>query len=275
MEKEKMEKNNCVDEQKAGSGQKIIEVRSITLGDGVPKICIPVTAHDERELRTQIEKILEAPCDMVEWRADFFEDYRTPGWLPEMLGILRNALGEIPLLFTFRTKAEGGEREVTLEEYEQINLEAASTGIPDLLDLELNRGERFFCDIIRKLHASGTKVIGSFHDFDQTPGKEGIIEILCTMQKCGADITKAAVMPRKEEDVLVLLEASLEMKRYKSDRPFITMSMGSLGAVSRLAGSLTGSALTFATAGRASAPGQMEAELLARLLPSMIVEKSR
>jgi 3-dehydroquinate dehydratase-1 len=89
------------------------------------------------------------------------------------------------------------------------------------------------------------------------------------MQDCGADITKAAVMPQNEQDVLEVLKATLAMKQQYADRPFITMSMGRLGAITRLAGGLTGSALTFATAGRASAPGQLEAQALSALLPNL------
>ena len=89
------------------------------------------------------------------------------------------------------------------------------------------------------------------------------------MQKCGVDITKAAVMPKSEADVLTLLGASVEMKQNYADRPFITMSMGRLGAVSRLAGSLTGSAVTFATAGQASAPGQLAAAQIAGVLAQL------
>ena len=44
------------------------------------------------------------------------------------------------------------------------------------------------------------------------------------------------------------------------------MSMGALGAVSRLSGEVFGSALTFGSAARASAPGQVEAGKLAQAL---------
>ena len=80
------------------------------------------------------------------------------------------------------------------------------------------------------------------------------------------DITKLAVMPKCRRDVLRLLEAAVEMEEEKGDRPCITMSMGNLGMISRIAGSLTGSALTFGTAGRASAPGQFSAKEAAEFL---------
>lgn len=246
-----------------------VTIRNVTLGDGTPKICIPLTAGTFSELREQLEKILDAPFDMVEWRADYFEELGQAGWLEQALAALRAGLGNKPLLFTFRTKEEGGERSISLEEYERLNLEAAKTGLADLVDIEVNRGSELLKRIAEQVHALGGRVIGSFHDFGKTRSKEETVRILTTMQECGADITKAAMMPGTEKDVMELLEATLLMKNQYADRPYITMSMGRLGAVSRLAGGLTGSALTFATAGRASAPGQLEAEALARLLPML------
>jgi 3-dehydroquinate dehydratase-1 len=258
--KYRMEKMNMAD---------TVTVRGVTLGDGTPKICVPVTAADMEELKQQIRQVLASPCDMVEWRADFFRDTEQASWLADALALLRRELGELPLLFTFRTKEEGGEQSISLEEYERLNLVAANTGLADLVDVEWNRGEELLRALTGKLQESGVRVIGSFHDFAKTPKQQEIVDLLCRMQESGVDITKAAVMPHTEQDVMTLLAASIQMKTQWADRPFITMSMGKLGGISRLAGALDGSAVTFATAGRASAPGQMEAELLARLLPNL------
>lgn len=246
-----------------------VTVRGVTLGEGLPKICIPVTAGTMAEIREQTEKILAVPFDLVEWRADFFQEIENDQWVEQALALLREQLGDRPILFTFRTKEEGGERSISLEEYEQLAVRAASGRQADLVDVELNRGEALLQRISEQVHTYGGKVIGSYHDFHATPSAEAFIGILTKMQDCGADITKAAVMPQNEQDVLEVLKATLAMKQQYADRPFITMSMGRLGAITRLAGGLTGSALTFATAGRASAPGQLEAQALSALLPNL------
>ena len=85
----------------------------------------------------------------------------------------------------------------------------------------------------------------------------------------GADIVKFAVMPHCERDVLRLLDATLVMKEHHPSTPVITMAMGSLGAVSRVAGETFGSAVTFGTAGKSSAPGQIPADRLALILKSL------
>ena len=95
------------------------------------------------------------------------------------------------------------------------------------------------------------------HDFDKTPDKEEIISRLKKMQTLNADICKIAVMPNSSQDVVVLLDATATMQTEFADRPIVTMSMGGLGVVSRLAGETFGSAMTFGAAKKASAPGQV------------------
>ncbi len=243
-----------------------LTIQNLTLGDGTPKICVPVMAAERAGLEQETEKILSGPCDLVEWRADAYAETEKD-WVEQSLEFLRERLGDRPILFTFRTKEEGGVRSIGIEEYEALNERAAACGFADLVDIELNRGEERLSRMAAQIHALGKHVVGSFHDFHQTPGVEKITDILRQMQKLGADVTKAAVMPETEEDVMTLLEASIQMKKQYADRPYITMAMGRLGAVSRLCGSLSGSAVTFATAGKESAPGQIDAALVTRILP--------
>lgn len=238
----------------------VLEIRDLRIGEGRPKICIPIISKTAEKILKEAEKILQYPADMVEWRADWFEGVRDPEALEKVIRDLRGTLGNIPLLFTIRTRKEGGELAVCPAEYEELNLRAAKTGGVDLVDVEVFSG----CDAethIEQLHELGVSVIGSSHDFEKTPEQKEIIARLWESRKVGADICKLAVMPRDKDDVLRLLWATRELKR-QLDRPLITMSMGRLGIVSRLAGELFGSDVTFGTAGEASAPGQIRADLL-------------
>jgi len=74
------------------------------------------------------------------------------------------------------------------------------------------------------------------------------------------------VMPKNSTDVLTLIEATNDMKVEFADRPIVTMSMGSLGMVSRISGGVFGSAMTFGSAKQASAPGQVPINELKRIL---------
>ena len=108
--------------------------------------------------------------------------------------------------------------------------------------------------------------IYSYHNFEETPPQDELVEKMKQMFLRGCDIAKIAVMPKSSADVLALLGATEEMKQLFPNCPIITMSMGRLGMVSRLCGETFGSALTFGSAARASAPGQVPALELRRTL---------
>jgi len=218
-------------------------------------------------LREALRPLSGTPFDLIEWRADAYESFRDPAALREALALLRDALGDVPLLFTLRTKREGGAADVGPAAYAEILLAAIESGLADLADVELSQGEAVFRDIVEAAHRAGVKVIGSRHDFATTPEKETILDTLRRMQDLGADVVKLAVTPQCGRDVLTLLDATLSMEG--GPTPVITMSMGRLGAVSRVCGQVFGSCLTFGTAGRASAPGQLPAERLAAILEDL------
>ena len=67
----------------------------------------------------------------------------------------------------------------------------------------------------------------------------------------------------------MLLAATAEMTDHHPETPVITMSMGALGAVSRLCGEAFGSAMTFANPGTASAPGQVGLDVVNAVLDSL------
>lgn len=126
-----------------------------------------------------------------------------------------------------------------------------------MIDIELFNDETQIRALIDDAHAAGVKTIVSNHDFQKTPPEEEIIRRLCRMQELGADLPKIAVMPQSPQDVLTLLSATLAMKEKYATGPIVTMSMGKMGAISRVTGRLFGSAMTFGSAGQASAPGQI------------------
>ena len=241
---------------------KTVTVRKIEIGAGRPKICVPIAEREEEEILSAAREIRTSPADMVEWRADWFDGISDPERTRGVLERLRNTLGEIPLLFTFRTSGEGGEKEIDVPAYVRLNGSAARSGMADLVDVEAFTGGGAAEEIIGEAHSAGVKVIASNHDFHQTPSREEIVSRLIKMQDMGADIAKIAVMPQRRKDVLTLLSATEEMTSEYAKIPVITMSMGALGAISRVCGEVFGSAVTFGAVSRESAPGQLGAEEL-------------
>lgn len=250
----------------------IVKVRNVIFGEGRPKICVPIVGITKDEILKQAKSIQSLNIDVVEWRVDWYEGVFEIDRVKEVLEDLRKELNEIPLLFTFRTSKEGGQKAIELNKYVQLNKEIAKTKLVDLIDVEAFSGDNEVKDIIDTAHKANVKVIASNHDFDKTPSKGDIISRLIKMQDLGADIPKIAVMPKCKLDVLELLEATTIMAEQYADRPIITMSMAGQGMISRLCGEVFGSCLTFGAVDKASAPGQINVGELAKVLN--IINKS-
>ena len=236
-----------------------VEVRGVRIGEGVPKICVPIVGKTKEEILAAAKSFENVKKDVVEFRVDWFEGVFDFAQVEEVLK-------DIPVVLTFRTSKEGGEKEIEPEVYVELNKRAAATGLIDLVDVEAFTGDAFVKEVIDAAHESGVVVVASNHDFDKTPDKEEIVKRLRKMQELDADIPKIAVMPQNKKDVLTLLSATEEMASEYADRPIITMSMAGTGLISRLCGEVFGSALTFGAVGKASAPGQMNAENLNKIL---------
>lgn len=241
---------------------KTVKIRNLEIGTGAPKVIVPIVGKTRAEILSKGNELASIPLHVVEWRADFYEDvFQIPEVL-ETLKQLRAVLGDIPILFTFRTKKEGGEKEISSTDYTALNQAVAESGDADAVDVEIFSGDEVVAENIANIHNAGKIVVGSNHDFHRTPTQADLIYRLRKMQDMGADIPKIAVMPQSKDDVLTLLSATNEMTRYYADRPIITMSMSSTGVISRLCGEVFGSSMTFGAVGQVSAPGQIPVEQL-------------
>ncbi len=245
-----------------------VRVRQTVIGEGKPKIVVPIVARTEEEVEEQVKEARQQKADMLEWRGDWFDGIFDWERVENVLRQLRKYVGEIPVLFTFRTANEGGEKEISRDEYRRLNIEVAKSKMADLIDVEGVAFENAD-SLIEELKELGSKVIVSSHDFNKTPQKNEMIRRLCEMQKMGADIVKLAVMPQSVKDVLELLADTEEMNRLYAKQPIVTMSMAGQGVISRLAGELVGSAMTFGTAGKASASGQIDVKELDFILTTI------
>ena len=246
---------------------KTVEVRGVTFGEGRPKIMTSLCGRNAAEMVEQGTYAKTLPVDVLEWRIDFLDEAYDIDSILACGKQLRAAVGEdTPILMTFRTAKEGGEKPAEPEVYASICIAVAESGIVDLIDVELFTGDEVVTRIIEAAHKAGVYVIASNHDFEKTPAKEEIVSRLCKMQDMGADILKIALMPQCREDVLTLMDATRDMFENHTEHPLITMSMGGMGVVSRLAGESYGSAATFGAAAKASAPGQVGIADLAQVL---------
>lgn len=245
--------------------EKTVKVGDIIFNEGSPKICVPLVGKTDREILDEIAFLDSLDFDLAEFRVDHYEDVEDFSKVQSLLRKIKEKYHK-PLLFTFRTAREGGVHEMPEEKYFALNRAAMESGAVDLIDVELYSDPEEIKSFIKLAKENDVKVIMSNHDFFKTPEKDEIVSRLVKMQQYGADITKIAVMPQTEEDVITLLSATLEMKKLKGDMPCITMSMGASGIISRLSGELFGSCMTFAAAKQVSAPGQISVKDVRNIL---------
>ncbi len=250
---------------------KTVKIGNINIGEGMPKICVPVTAEKYKDIVNEIQMINEEfknDADIIEFRIDYYEDVNDIEKVKSLLQDVRNAAGDMPILLTFRTKTEGGEKEISADDYEKLLIEVAKTKLVDAIDVEIKKDINVFKEVLEQAHKNNVKVVASNHNFIKTPETDEMISTLEEMAMAGADIAKIAVMPVNKKDVINLLQASIEADE-KLNVPIITISMGKLGAISRMSGQFTGSAVTFGVAKKSSAPGQIGAAELKSTLNTL------
>ena len=245
-----------------------IKVRDIIIGEGIPKICVPIVAANIDEAVVAAKEIAGMNVDIVEYRADYFKEWKDHSKLRKTLESIRNVIGNKVLLFTFRTSAEGGNGNASVKEYLSLCKMVCDDRLADVIDVEAFIDEETYADAVSVAHSNGVIVVASNHDFDGTPDEDEMLRRLKYMESKDADIVKLAVMPNSARDVILLLSVTERYNRI-GRKPLITMSMGGKGIISRLSGEVFGSVVTFAQAGRASAPGQIPVDDLRKILESI------
>ena len=270
--------------------------RSIPGPDGLPAVAVSLTGPSLAHARAQARRAIGAGADVLELRVDLLEEAGALTAAPmdtaaaRVLECLRG-VGEVangadadagaPLLLTCRTAAEGGRAQLDDAAYGAL-LRSVLDGLADwaperrpaAIDVEVQRG--CLQRVCEHAHTLGVDVVASFHDFEATPPDEVLEGVLARMADEGADLAKIAVWPTSADDVARLLGVCARATAGTGEGagpgvPVAAMSMGALGAVSRVAPAF-GTALTFAAVpdeqgeARASAPGQMPIQDVRRCL---------
>lgn len=234
-----------------------VTVKTAVIGGPRPLICLPLVGEKKAALLEEARELVALEPDLLEWRIDAFEKVENVEECLSALKDLRAIIGEIPLIFTCRIDLEGGFKKIGQEKRMELLTAAIESGNVDIVDIELCNEKEFVRAIKERTVVNDVKLILSHHNFSETPGESFICAKLVEAQTAGADITKLAAMPRNYGDVLTLLAATNKARNESVQVPIVTVSMGPEGAISRLAGGLFGSDITFAIGKQASAPGQI------------------
>ncbi len=242
-------------------------VKGRTIGRGKPLVCVPVM---EKEKETIVEEFrrLAGCVDMIEWRLDAFSGIGSLNAIRDVLKELEPLVRDTIFVYTFRSRAQGGLLSLAPERVSDIHQVAAESGIVDFVDLEVLETKKPAREV-KQLKEAGVHVIASHHDFHQTPERAVIRMLLERIYDSGADVVKLALMPECMQDVLNLLEETNRFHETYPNQALVTMSMGTYGAISRIAGEFFGSCISFGAGKQASAPGQLPMEELETVLSIM------
>jgi 3-dehydroquinate dehydratase-1 len=248
---------------------KVYQVKNLQIGALPVKTIVPITGPSQAQALAQAQSFAQNPAiDVVELRIDLLDFYQDAPRLADYLQHINQILAQKPLIATIRTAYEGGKFQGSSQDYAAIYQQIIQQHWAQLIDLEMFREPALIKALIAQAHQAGILVLMSNHDFQKTPSQEEIVKRLMQQDAWGADILKIALMPQSKADVLRLMQATFEVSQ-KSNKPLLTMSMGQLGSISRVASASIGNSLSFAMSGQASAPGQIEVTQLKQLLKAV------
>ena len=237
--------------------QKIIAIRGRNLGGETPLICSPLVGRTREHVLAEAANVSAKKPDVIEWRVDYFDAIGDTRAVLDVARAIRERVGDLPIIFTRRSVKEGGEP-IAIGDEDVVKLYDAvgASRLVDFLDFEMSNDPAQVREVRERSRVQETRLILSYHNFGYTPGVEFLVQRFLEAERLGADVAKVAVMPRDRADVLTLLAATAQADA-KARIPLISMSMGPLGAVTRMIGGIFGSSLSFAVGEGSSAPGQI------------------
>ncbi len=214
---------------------------------------VVVVALSDKNLKVYLERARKLRIDLVEARIDLLEFLDWQEFLDTVADF------GFYTVSTLRPVWEGGKLEIPeverLKLFEKVICHPATGAI----DIEL-RAE-ILSEVVSFAREQGKKVIVSYHDFEKTPEREEIEDILERAALAGADIVKVAFTGRSEKDTT---RVCCTLSEFKGNKVF--MVMGEVGSFTRVVGYSFGSLMTYTFFGKPVAPGQIEAEHLVYLL---------
>ncbi|MEX0571444.1 type I 3-dehydroquinate dehydratase [Acinetobacter baumannii] len=233
------------------------------------KTIVPITAKNKEQALAQAQVIANtADAGLAEFRIDLLSFASDTKQVIALGHELKKILGNKPMIATIRTKNEGGQLEISDADYGKTYQAYLKNPFMDWLDVEMFRDQKVVSEIVQKAHQKKVLVVMSNHDFQKTPSQDEIEKRLLKQDQMGADVLKIAVMPKSKQDVFTLMNATLKVSQ-QTTKPLLTMSMGQLGTISRVATANMGGSYSFGMIGQASAPGQIDVTKLKQILQTV------
>ena len=251
----------------------MIDTRGKKRDGDTPLVCTPLVGRTRERVLAEAASVLGKKPDVIEWRVDHYTHIADTADVLATAKALRAAVGSTPLIFTCRAAADGGHKVPLDQEGIVALLEAVSaTRLVEFVSFEMSNAPALVQRLRASTKAHEVRLVLSYHNTAYTPGQDFMVDRLLEAEHLGADVAMVQVMPRDAADVLTLL-AAIARADAKAHIPLIGVSLGPLGAVSRMVGGLFGSGLSFAVGEKASAPGQIPISDLVTVLD--IIRRAR
>ena len=217
-----------------------------------PLIALPITDID---LENTLNIAKSNDVDVIELRIDQFENRE----IDHIKNVAKKVKSyDFYIIATVRSKLEGGS---DISDDERLKIFDAIADFADIVDIE------YTSDSIKEkvkeiVKSKGKFLLMSYHDFEKTPSEDEVQKLIDDCKSQGADIVKYAFKANGFEDVSRLMCITNKNK----DKNIVAISMGEIGKITRVAGFIFGSLITYTYIGKSFAPGQIEAKKLVELI---------
>ncbi len=252
--------------------KKELWIRNLNMDDNILKFCGIILPKNGNDVQQQVQEFIRQEVDMLEFRVDGMlrRGRKWPGYFLRVtmvqlaLDRIQHLAPDMPVVFTLRSKKEGGKFKGTVEEYEDfLRTMSFSEGI-DIIDVEMSETEAEDEQehFIYFLNSMGKRVILSKHIMGDIPFEERMRlaeEALKRQEKSGADIFKLAMYVENEAEMKAY-QKLLRAHNIWMNRFHIGIAMGEAGKESRYNKDWCDSCLTFVCDKKVVAPGQMSIE---------------
>jgi 3-dehydroquinate dehydratase I len=241
--------NNSVSQPSRNRTAFRTDTQNVTIGD-VPRVVGTVTSLARKSLPQRSA----AACDLVEVRLDLTG--RPTGWLERCAAIQAEGW---PVLLTIRLAVEGGAWKGADEQ--RWNL--FERGLRELAGVDVEWRSKLAQPVAKFAKKMRKVCVASYHDFEKTPAQDELEAVIAEAQEL-ASIVKISTRLKSEKDEKVL--RSLLAQKWK--KPLCVIGMGAEWAHTRVEFPKLGSCLTYGYLHKSTAPGQMSAAELTKMLKS-------
>lgn len=221
-------------------------IGKIELGK-IPRVIGAISDSDILTLSNEtVERI-----DILELRIDMFKNH-SPQYIEQKFNSIKTRFDK-PTIATIRNNVEEGGH-LKIDDTHKYELLKFVTPFSDAVDIEIKSGE-LIEKVVSLCKSLNKPIIGSYHNFNETPDIGYLDDIASKAKQYGVDIVKIAVKANTKDDIARLVSFTIKNKKIG----LVTISLGNIGLISRIFNPIIGSLMTYGHLGSPSTPGQISA----------------